>query len=279
MPIELKQHKGRGKHILTETFADLLPPSIQTRKKMGFGVPLDHWFRDELRPLLDETILSQRAAERGMFEPAQVQQLVDEHVTRRWDHSYRLWSLLVLEMWQRLAGGSKPGFSNSTYLSERRTADRNFALGYFMRENDAFPEGTDLVETLEFYFQCCSLEVTAELMSVIAATLANGGVCPLTGERVFRPQAVTNVCVTAAEIHVFADKLLVHLVVLDNVVGNIVEYCEIGLWCEHHRHIRQLERAVLEGRQHRHLDMRVAEATIGQPGPQDGVHLRHVGAP
>ncbi|MBT6154308.1 MAG: asparagine synthase (glutamine-hydrolyzing) [Planctomycetaceae bacterium] len=101
MPIELKQHRGRGKQILTDTFADLLPSSIQTRKKMGFGVPLDHWFRDELRPLLDETILSKRAAERGMFDTRQVRRLVDEHVTRRWDHSYRLWSLLVLEMWQR----------------------------------------------------------------------------------------------------------------------------------------------------------------------------------
>ncbi len=96
----------------------------------------------------------------------------------------------VLDMWRRLAGGRAPGFSNSTYLSERQTADRNFALGYFMRENGAFPAGADLIETLEFYFQCCSLEVTAELVSVVAATLANGGVCPLTGERVFRPDTV-----------------------------------------------------------------------------------------
>jgi glutaminase len=96
----------------------------------------------------------------------------------------------VLEMWKKLAGGTRPGFNNSMYLSERGTADRNFALGYFMREKGGFPDGTDLVETLEFYFQCCSLEVTAELMSVVAATLANGGVCPITGARVFRPDTV-----------------------------------------------------------------------------------------
>ena len=99
----------------------------------------------------------------------------------------------VLQMWERLAGGARPTFSNSTYLSERRTADRNFALGYFMREHGAFPEGTDLLETLEFYFQMCSLELTAESFSVVAATLANGGVCPITGQRVLAPATVQKV--------------------------------------------------------------------------------------
>jgi glutaminase len=109
----------------------------------------------------------------------------DVPLADRFDH--------VLEMWRRLAGGARPGFSNSTYLSERRTADRNFALGYFMREHHAFPAGTDLVDTLEFYFQCCSLEMTVETLSVVAATLANGGVCPLTEERVLRPDTVQRV--------------------------------------------------------------------------------------
>ena len=97
---------------------------------------------------------------------------------------------LVIDVWTRLAGGKKPGFSNPTYLSERQTADRNFALGYFMREKGAFPSGTDLAATLEFFFQCCSLEMTTEAMSVVAATFANGGICPTTGERVFEPDTV-----------------------------------------------------------------------------------------
>ncbi|MFO0740118.1 MAG: glutaminase A [Labilithrix sp.] len=90
----------------------------------------------------------------------------------------------VTAQWQRLAGGAKPGFSNAVYLSEREKGDRNYALGYFMKEKRVFPEGTDLIQTLEFYFQCCSIETTCERSAVIAATLANGGVCPLTGERV-----------------------------------------------------------------------------------------------
>ncbi|MBY0402770.1 MAG: glutaminase, partial [Cyanobacteria bacterium] len=98
----------------------------------------------------------------------------------------------VLEMWSKMAGGERAGFNNSVYLSERQTADRNFALGYFMREKNAFPANTNLVEILEFYFQCCSIEVTTQIMSIIAGTLANGGICPLTGERILQPNTVKN---------------------------------------------------------------------------------------
>ena len=68
--------------------------------------------------------------------------------------------------------------------------DRNFALGHYMKENDCFPEKTDLVESLEFYFQLCSLETKPDAHAVMAATLANGGICPITGEKVFKEDSV-----------------------------------------------------------------------------------------
>jgi len=98
----------------------------------------------------------------------------------------------VLDVWSQLSGGTRAGFNNSVYLSERQTADRNFALGYFMKENKAFPDNTDLISTLEFYFQCCSIEVTTDSLSVVAATLANGGICPVSGKRIFQPNTVKN---------------------------------------------------------------------------------------
>lgn len=68
----------------------------------------------------------------------------------------------VMDRWKALQGGVRPGFSNATYLSERQTADQNYALGYYMREKKAFPKEVPLIPTLEFYFQCCSLESTCE---------------------------------------------------------------------------------------------------------------------
>jgi glutaminase len=90
----------------------------------------------------------------------------------------------VMNFWQAMSGGARPGFNNAVYLSERQTADRNYALGYFMREKNAFPPNTDLHEILEFYFQCCSIELTAAAHASVAATLANGGICPVTGDRI-----------------------------------------------------------------------------------------------
>jgi glutaminase len=99
----------------------------------------------------------------------------------------------VMEVWKALCGGViTPRFNNAVYLSEKNTADRNFALGYFMREKKAFPPGVHLHEVLEFYFQCCSIEMTTEAMAVVASTLANAGICPLTNEHIFDPNAVKN---------------------------------------------------------------------------------------
>lgn len=101
MPLKFKRRGKQGKQILLDTFGDLLPDSIQNRPKMGFGVPLDSWFRNELKPLLFDVLLDRKSLDRGWFRPETVQRLVDEHVTARWDHSYRLWNLLILELWQQ----------------------------------------------------------------------------------------------------------------------------------------------------------------------------------
>uniref|UniRef100_A0A8C4DR55 glutaminase n=1 Tax=Dicentrarchus labrax TaxID=13489 RepID=A0A8C4DR55_DICLA len=96
----------------------------------------------------------------------------------------------VMNFMNKLAGNEYVGFSNATFQSERESGDRNFAIGYYLKEKKCFPEGTDMTSILDFYFQLCSIEVTCESASVMAATLANGGFCPITGERVLSPEAV-----------------------------------------------------------------------------------------
>uniref|UniRef100_A0A914WQN2 glutaminase n=1 Tax=Plectus sambesii TaxID=2011161 RepID=A0A914WQN2_9BILA len=90
----------------------------------------------------------------------------------------------MLSEYKKMAADEFIGFNNATFLSERDTADRNFALSYFMKECHCFPETRNQVrDVLDFYFQLCSLEGNCESLAVMAATLANGGVCPLTSEK------------------------------------------------------------------------------------------------
>ncbi|MCH2037053.1 MAG: glutaminase A [Rickettsiales bacterium] len=98
----------------------------------------------------------------------------------------------IHNVWTSLCGNRDVGFNNSIYHSEKETADRNFALAHFMKEVGAFPQKTDIHETLDFYFQCCSIEVTASQHAVVAATLANTGVCPTTEKRIFKTSTVQN---------------------------------------------------------------------------------------
>ena len=99
----------------------------------------------------------------------------------------------LIDTWTRLGGNlKKMGFNNGIYVSEKDSADRNWALAYFMKEHKAFPPNPNLTKILEFYFQCCSLETNAKALSVVASTLANGGVCPLTGDVIFNPETVRN---------------------------------------------------------------------------------------
>lgn len=99
----------------------------------------------------------------------------------------------IQRVWKSAAAGEEMGFDEKTFESERNHADRNFALAYFMREHGAFPPEAGLFATLELYFRCCSIETDVRRLSAVAATLANGGVCPVTERQVFQRGTVKNV--------------------------------------------------------------------------------------
>ena len=99
----------------------------------------------------------------------------------------------IRDYFTRMAGGEAIGFNNSVFLAEREHADRNFALSYQLKEFGCFPKGTSIKDCLDLWYQCCSMEVTCDTIAVIAATLANGGTSPITGETVLKPEAVRDV--------------------------------------------------------------------------------------
>jgi asparagine synthase (glutamine-hydrolysing) len=90
------------KYLLKRSLAKTLPSEILSRPKMGFGVPLNHWFRGALKDFAYEILLSERSTRRGYFRTDYVKSLLDEHVSGKKDCANRLWNLLVLELWHQV---------------------------------------------------------------------------------------------------------------------------------------------------------------------------------
>jgi asparagine synthase (glutamine-hydrolysing) len=102
LPGHFKVRGWQTKAVLRDAVADLVPPAILTRPKMGFPVPFGTWLRGAFSPILDEFVLSGRARARQLFNAAAVAQLIDEHRSGKRAHGDRLWLLVNLEIWQRI---------------------------------------------------------------------------------------------------------------------------------------------------------------------------------
>lgn len=94
----------RSKSILKRAHHDILPHEVMYRRKMGFGVPLSHWFRGKLNSYLKEVLLDPKTSARGYFKPDRVVSLIAEHERGERNHANRLWSLLMFELWHREIG-------------------------------------------------------------------------------------------------------------------------------------------------------------------------------
>ncbi|MCK4533676.1 asparagine synthetase B, partial [bacterium] len=102
LPYQWKIKGLTSKYILKKSLKGFLPNNILNRKKMGFGVPIGKWFRGELKNYLTETLLAQKSIQRGYFRKESIERLLTEHFSGRVSHTYRLWSLLVLEVWHQI---------------------------------------------------------------------------------------------------------------------------------------------------------------------------------
>jgi len=95
--------KARGlslKRVLKASVADLLPPEILNRRKRGFGVPLDRWFREDLNNYT-QSMLGQDARVRGHVRTQALDRLLSEHSSGAASHGNALWTVLTLEIFLR----------------------------------------------------------------------------------------------------------------------------------------------------------------------------------
>jgi asparagine synthase (glutamine-hydrolysing) len=99
LPENLKLRGLTTKYLLKRVLKKLLPAENLDRRKMGFGVPVGHWFRGQLKPFLVETLLSEKALGRGLFKPEAVKQMIELHTRAERDFTQQLWTLLMLELW------------------------------------------------------------------------------------------------------------------------------------------------------------------------------------
>ena len=101
LPASYKLHGWVGKYILKRALRNHLPKSILHRGKQGFALPIGRWFRHELRQVAYDVLLDLHTLARGIFDGEAVRTMLDEHVSGRINHRYRIWELLVLELWFR----------------------------------------------------------------------------------------------------------------------------------------------------------------------------------
>jgi asparagine synthase (glutamine-hydrolysing) len=90
-----------GKYVLKRAMQAYLPHEIMYRAKMGFAVPIVHWFRGPLREQVRSAVLGPVLAETGLFDARLLQRLVDQHQSGARDHSPALWALLMFERFAR----------------------------------------------------------------------------------------------------------------------------------------------------------------------------------
>ncbi len=95
--------KGRiTKYILKKALGKILPKEILQRRKSGFGVPIGTWFREKLKNYAYEVLLDEKSIKRNYFKEEAVKKLLDEHISGKFDHGPRIWSLLNLELWHQM---------------------------------------------------------------------------------------------------------------------------------------------------------------------------------
>jgi len=99
LPVKYKFSGFQTKYLLKKIASTMVPKEVIYRKKMGFGMPIAKWLRSDMKDMLTETLTSEKFVKREIFKPEAISRLIKEHLDGSKDHSWQLWTLLMLELW------------------------------------------------------------------------------------------------------------------------------------------------------------------------------------
>ena len=111
IPADLKIKNGQRKYILKKAISNLLPDDVLQKRKQGFALPLDMWFRNQLKDFTHDTLTSQEFRNQGFFSTTRITEILESHQKGPWDYSPLLWGLLFFQEWYN-------GFKNGNSINE-----------------------------------------------------------------------------------------------------------------------------------------------------------------
>ncbi|OCX54036.1 asparagine synthase (glutamine-hydrolyzing) [Mucilaginibacter sp. PPCGB 2223] len=102
LPSELKYYKGDKKHIIKQIVHRYVPQQIMDRPKMGFGIPVEKWLRNDLREVVEDYLSEQKLRKHGLFNIAEVRKILTQFYNGRTEKHLQIWYLLMFQMWYEM---------------------------------------------------------------------------------------------------------------------------------------------------------------------------------
>ena len=99
LPLSFKIKGNNKKYILKETFKDLLPAETIKFRKKGFGIPIDYWFKNELKEEITSLLSEELIMQQGIFNYEMIKSMLSEHLSGKENHKGKLWNLFVFQKW------------------------------------------------------------------------------------------------------------------------------------------------------------------------------------